>query len=406
MKKDRWLAAALCVVLAGVLPAHGATADAAAPYPRCPKQEIFGKGPPCVDLFDALDPSEFSAKDFKAASLPLQDRGHAATAAGLPGADSFFAHIAVHPSGRLYAVGGPGLQVATADADGASWHVASHSAFADALRGIAFVDAKRAFAVGENGKIFRTQDGGEHWEPFNRTFATYKDPQLKDLHFDGAAYGVAFADAEHGVVVGEARLLRTIDGGQQWQRVPVALDHIALQQVRFGDARRGWAVGSSGTVLRTDDAGEHWSAVSLGDGEAHLMDVSFSDATHGCIGGGFKVWCTQDGGQAWQVAEVTLPKGFDTGPSIGITSLAMRDAGHGWFITRDGWIFASNDGGKHWAPWMNVVTAAHGKLGGVELWSLALAKDRVWATGVGGFATPKAGAMSLDSSPLIVSWRL
>jgi photosystem II stability/assembly factor-like uncharacterized protein len=385
-------------------PAAAAANAAAASYPRCPGRAQRDAAHRCMDLFDALDPAEYSAKDFKAVALPLQDAGHTARALGLPGADMALADIVVHPSGRLYAVGGPGLLVASADADGENWHAMFHSEFADILHGIGFVDARRGFAVGENGKILRTLDGGGHWELFNRTFKDYEDPIYKDLHFDGSAYAVAFADAEHGAVAAEARLLRSADGGQQWQRVPLPLDGQALQQVRFVDARQGWAVGTGGHLLHSEDAGEHWSTATLGDGQTHLMDVSFADAAHGCAGGDFKLWCTQDAGRQWQEVELKLPKGMDASADVGITRIAMRDE-HGWFITRDGWIFASSDGGKHWAPWMNVVAAAHGKLGGVELWGMALAGDRVWAVGAGNFAKQEAGSASLSNSPLILSWR-
>lgn len=346
------------------------------------------------------------------ASFPLQAHGHVATASGLAGASVSLSDIVSTPSGRLYAVGGPGLAIASATNESAtSWQVASYSQFADTLRGVAFIDAERGFAVGDDGRILRTLDKGAHWEAFNRTFESYDDPQWADLRFDGAAYAVAFADAEHGVIVGEDRILRSSDGGQQWQRVPQSLDHIALQRLQFVDARRGWAVGSSGTVLRTDDSGAHWVTVSLGDEVVHLMGVSFSDPTHGCIGGGYKVWCSADAGQHWQRAEVSLPKGIDGDSSLAMTQLLMRDASQGWFVTRDGLIFDTSDGGRHWRLWMDVIASAQGQLTGVELWGLALGRDRAWAVGAGGFVVPGHASqdsreVSLDSSPLIVSWPL
>jgi photosystem II stability/assembly factor-like uncharacterized protein len=382
-------------------------------YPRC-------TGTKCVDLSDALNPYDFSAKDYKAVDLPLQWNGHMATAIELAGADTFLNDIVVNSSGRLYAVGGPGLQVATSDGDARAWHIATHMPFANALNGIALVDTQRAFAVGDEAGILRTQDAGGHWESFNATFPTYLDKKHDDLNFGGddrgKAFGVAFADAEHGVVVGqagvrdtiEAGILRTSDGGQHWERVPVppSLEGITLQQVGFVDAHHGWAVGSGGTVLRTDDAGTHWSAVPLDAAGSHLMGLNFSGLEHGCIGGGYKVWCTWDGGKQWQPAAVDLPGDVDGKDDVAITRLRLSDADHGWFVTRNGLIFTSSDGGRHWRLWMNVVEAAHGKLQGVELWGLALGRDRAWVTGVGSFTAPKQGQAQLDSSPLILSWPL
>jgi photosystem II stability/assembly factor-like uncharacterized protein len=410
------LAVSVCVALvacqkhedkASPAPAKPAASALQPPYPHCPVQGVHVD---CHDLGRQLDPGDYVAADFARVDLPLQQNGHEATASGLAGADAFLADILVLPSGKLYAVGGAGLKVAMANGTADThWHVVQHSDFADTLHRVTFVDAQRGFAVGTNGEILRTQDAGQHWELFNRLFSTGDDPAIDDLKMPGDSYAVAFADASHGVIVGEDRIFRSIDGGQQWQRVPQSLDHIALQDLQFVDARRGWAVGSAGTVRRTDDAGEHWTAVTLGT-DVHLMGVSFADAAHGCIGGGYKVWCSEDGGQHWQAADVAVPKDLDPEEAIAITRLRMGNGGHGWFITRDGLIFATVDGGHHWTPWMDVVKASQGKLNGVELWGLALGHDRAWAVGTGGFAAADAqappGAVSLASSPLILSWPL
>ncbi|TCV93416.1 photosystem II stability/assembly factor-like uncharacterized protein [Luteibacter rhizovicinus] len=422
----RWLSSMLCGLTLCACSAQApspkvdstpaaATTAAQAAYPRCPSS---GGGGKCIDLSDGLNPYEFTARDYKALAVPLQSQGHAATAFGLPGADTFLNDIAVSPSGRVFAVGGPGLQVASSDGDSGNWHIATHMPYANTLNGIVFRDADRAFTVGDSAAILRTLDAGSHWEAFNATFPSYKDPQYKALRLGGddrgKAYAVAFADADHGVVVGqsgvrdtvEAGILRTSDGGQHWERValPNAPENVALQQVTFANAKKGWAIGSLGTVLRTDDAGAGWTVVPLGGTDVHLMGLSFSGPDHGCIAGGYKVWCTWDGGQQWQPATVDVPKKLDENEALAITRLRMRDAEHGWFITRDGLIFASEDGGRHWKLWMNVVEASHGKLEGVELWGLTMGRDRVWVVGIGSFAAPTEGKASLSSSPLIVSW--
>ncbi|ULU23487.1 WD40/YVTN/BNR-like repeat-containing protein [Dyella terrae] len=408
------VACGLCACQAHDQSGQGASVSANAPTPA-PSAYTYCKedarAAECANLHDPLNPYEFSAVDAKRVDLPLQAGGHSAVATSLTGSHVAFNGIMVQPSGRLYAVGGPGLAIAAAPSDTATtWHVASYSEFADILNAITFLDDKLGFAVGGAGLILRTRDGGEHWESFNSTFASYKDPQRAALTFEGAAYAIAFADPTHGVVVGEQRILRSADAGQTWERVAQPLDGVALQRLQFTDKQHGWAVGSSGTVLRTDDVGAHWTAVSLGDSEVHLMGLSFSDAAHGCIGGGYKVWCTTDGGVHWEAAELAVPANVDTSERIAITQLLMRDAQQGWLLTRDGLIFHSSDAGRHWALWMDVVKASQGKLQGVELWGLSLGRERAWAAGAGAVASPRPdgseAAMSLDSSPLLLSWPL
>jgi photosystem II stability/assembly factor-like uncharacterized protein len=406
------VALGLCACQGHDQSAQDASARTGAPtpsaYPYCKESESVTK---CVNLHDPLNPYEFSAADATRVDMTVQSGGHAVVASALSGSQVAFNGILALPSGRLYAVGGPGLAVATAAGDTATaWHVASYSEFADILNAITFLDDRLGFAVGGGGQILRTRDGGGHWENFNRTFASYDDPQLRELTFEGAAYAIAFADATHGVVVGEKRILRSADAGQTWERVAQPLDGIALQRVQFTDRQRGWAVGSSGTLLRTDDTGAHWTAVSLGDSDVHLMGLSFTDTAHGCIGGGYKVWCTVDGGTRWEASELALPAKLDTSESIAITQLLMRDAQQGWLITKEGLIFHSDDAGKHWSLWMDVVQASKGKLQGVELWGLTLSRDRAWAAGMGAVAMPgrpeSTTSLSLDASPLLLSWSL
>ena len=396
-------------------PRENAASKAASAYPRCPKAT---RDSTCVDLSDGLNPYEYEAKDDQAVALPLVANDHKATAIGLVGARSYLDDIMVGAGGELTAVGGAGLLVATNDGHGGTWHVAVHTPYANTLRGMARVDAKTVFAVGDEAGILRSQDAGAHWEAFNATFHDYKDQRRSDLLLGGddrgVAYSVAFADALHGVIVGQAGVngsvapgvLRTRDGGQTWERIalPQPFDGIALQKVAFTDPTNGWAVGSRGTVLHTPDAGEHWQATALGDTDVHLMTVDFSAPAHGCMAGDLKVWCTWNAGKDWQAAKVEMPKDMDTDPDVGITALRLDAAGHGWMVTRGGQIFSSADEGRTWKPWMNIVDAADKKVDGVEVWGLTLEKNRAWAVGMGSVAAPGAAQTSGDSDPLIVSW--
>lgn len=402
----------ILVFLGGGLLLAGAGADAqgvgvsAARYPAYPRCPAVGSGDgPCANLFTPLNPAEYEARDVQAQRLPLKDRGHEATAYFVPDADTRPANLVARPSGGLLAAGGFGFRMMLIDADGLSWHVANHADGGGFLRGITYVDAALAFAAGDNGMMLRSQDGGRRWEMVNRVFRRATDPIRTDLRSDGSAYGIAFADANHGVAVGEDRLWRTQDGGQTWMRAPFVGDRVALQGVHFADAAHGWVVGSSGTVLRTSDAGAHWQAVSVDDDHVHLMDVTFASPQHGCLGGDFKVWCTWDGGAHWQPAVLPLPKALDTSATVGITHLRLLDERRGWLVTRDGWIFASEDGGAHWSAWMHADSAIAGKLQHIELWGLAIADGKMWAAGAADRDTGKGGEDAVSTAPLLLSWK-
>jgi photosystem II stability/assembly factor-like uncharacterized protein len=98
----------------------------------------------------------------------------------------------------------------------------------------------------------------------------------RDLH------GVAFVDERHGFAVGrDGTLLETTDGGDRWIRRPVAtaehLRSIAFAQTP-GD-RFGYIVGDAGTVLISyDGEGDRWSPRPLGVATS-LVDVSDAGLT-------------------------------------------------------------------------------------------------------------------------------
>jgi hypothetical protein len=102
---------------------------------------------------------------------------------------------------------------------------------------VQFVDAKNGFAVGLNGRILATSDGGATW-------------QKRDSGVNDALESVQFVDAKNGWAVGSnGRILATSDGGATWQKRDSGVSEL-LQRVYFADAKNGFAVGSNGTILR------------------------------------------------------------------------------------------------------------------------------------------------------------
>jgi photosystem II stability/assembly factor-like uncharacterized protein len=99
-----------------------------------------------------------------------------------------------------------------------------------------FVDRSRGWAVGAEGQVFATRNGGRTWTPqASRTTA--------DL------FDVKFLDASEGWAAGAGgTLLHTTDGGARWAVVPSGTTH-TLERLCFVGRERGWAVGFGGTIL-------------------------------------------------------------------------------------------------------------------------------------------------------------
>ena len=68
--------------------------------------------------------------------------------------------------------------------------------------------------------------------------------------------GICFVDAKTGWAVGEdGVILHTADGGKSW----AAASAITNSAVSFVNRQTDWSVGSRGTILHSDDGGKHWN---------------------------------------------------------------------------------------------------------------------------------------------------
>src|SRR5262249_58426907 len=109
-----------------------------------------------------------------------------------------------------------------------------------ALHDVQFVDASVGWAVGDEGVIWNTIDGGQHWE---------RQPSgvrgsLRSLHFLDPYVGWVAGREELPEGGSAGILLHTRDGGVSWRRVLLnALS--GFNRVRFADARTGYLAGDS-----------------------------------------------------------------------------------------------------------------------------------------------------------------
>ncbi len=186
----------------------------------------------------------------------------------------------------------------------------------------AFVlDANNAWVSGGRGLILHVTNNGQ-------------DFAMLETGVQKAIYEVDFATAEDGVAVGQDGIvLKTGDGGKTWNRIPIELplqDWQVAQPHYFAvsrgaDAQHIWAVGPVGAIIRSQDGGETWENLSLwcdmsfdnfatsdpaDDPESTLRlnpcdvtlnGVSFPTNTDGWVAGEFGIILrTQDGGVTWQ----------------------------------------------------------------------------------------------------------
>jgi photosystem II stability/assembly factor-like uncharacterized protein len=226
-----------------------------------------------------------------------------------------------------------------------------------------------AWAVGEQGVLLVTSDGGATWKR-QRFFL----PQR--------GVDVAFFDASTGWLVTDAgAVLATTDGGAGWT-VMEQVD-LTAKAIAAGGSGRAWvagnatgAAGESGAsaVLRTVDGGETWRRTRFG--MAQLADVAFTDDRHGVLIALDRIWSTRDGGRSWKLRR-TLPMTV-------LTGIAAGDARGFWVAgwdtqTGDPLVFAGRDGGATWRRLRVELPPA--EPGALQARQIACAgDDRLWIT--------------------------
>jgi photosystem II stability/assembly factor-like uncharacterized protein len=159
-------------------------------------------------------------------------------------------------------------------------------------------DGKTGWIVGENGTIFRTKDAGRDWEK--------QQSPVKDSLFK-----VAVMSADAACAVGaNGILLCTENGGSTW-----VVNHFmdfTFFDVAFTPKSGAWAVGDYKTVVFSSDNGKHWQLQSGGKRvftEPPNFAVAFSPLGDGLLAAlGPALQETRNSGQSWQSFPLTETK--------------------------------------------------------------------------------------------------
>lgn len=206
------------------------------------------------------------------------------------------------------------------------------------VKGVSVPRPGAVVAVGEEGAIVRSEDGGTTWKKQQSTT-------------DVTLWAVHFWSADSGVVAGDGgTILTTSNGGTTWTRRPSGLDTSA-RSFLFGVAMRGdtlIAVGGelstySSAILTSTDRGITWSKKLLGE-SLFLDRIVFIDASTmvavgmhlATTGGG--IYRTTDGGTTW----VTVHQSSELITSVASVGNRVIAVGSG------GMVYASDDGGATW----------------------------------------------------------
>lgn len=127
---------------------------------------------------------------------------------------------------------------------------AQHSGTTFSLRDVHFVNSMTGWAVGSNGTIRKTSNGGLTWS----AQLSGTDQELQVVHFIDENIGWITGG---GVTAQAAPMLKTIDGGENWESLSYGFNAFFIKDLFFVDENVGWAI-KTDSIYRSTDGGITW----------------------------------------------------------------------------------------------------------------------------------------------------
>jgi photosystem II stability/assembly factor-like uncharacterized protein len=250
-----------------------------------------------------------------------------------------------------------------------------------ALHAVQFVDANEGWAVGDEGVVWHTIDGGRSWE----RQATGLRASLRSVRFLNPYVGWIAGREElpGGGSVGV--LLYTRDGGMKWQRL-LANALPGLNVLRFADADHAFVLGDGADqypsgVFKSADGGRTWMPVP-GPRAATWLAGDFQDGQTGALAG------------AWNRLSILRDGTFgraDLDPLLGGRSfqgLQIR-GGRAIAVGQGGLVLTSRSAGATWG--FADLKQSPEVLASWDFHGLAWVGDHVWIVGRPGSALLHSG---------------
>ncbi|MFJ4457160.1 WD40/YVTN/BNR-like repeat-containing protein [Pseudomonas sp. NPDC089392] len=195
---------------------------------------------------------------------------------------------------RVLAVGERG-SILFSDDQGVSWQQAVVEPQRQvALTAVVALDAQRLLAVGHDGWILRSDDGGRLWREVRH-----------DNKLGEPLLGVWAAGAERVLAYGSfGKFYQSIDAGATWQALTLDIDSAHLNSMDGGADGRRMLVGEQGLVLRSHDGGVQWQTLPAFYSGSLFGIVRLSQDDWVAYGMRGHVFVSHDFGEHWRQVEV------------------------------------------------------------------------------------------------------
>lgn len=273
--------------------------------------------------------------------------------------------------GRLVAVGERG-HIAVSDDSGRTWQQADVPT-RQMLNAVYFIDKQHGWAVGHDGLVLNSTDGGLNWSlqldglKFTRERSAAAIPELSakkqelEARIEDAqaalenaeAEGAADLSAQEEAVDALTDELDLVDS--ELGDAEAAMENTVanpLMDVWFRDSNTGFAVGAFGEFIATEDGGATWKSVSsrLKNPERkHLNGITGRGDLIYIVGEGgepdtdSRLYRSTDGGQTWEMLKSPDPENASF-----FSVVISPDGGQVVIGGLRGALFRSTDQGNSW----------------------------------------------------------
>lgn len=227
-----------------------------------------------------------------------------------------------------WAVGAEGAIIYSVNG-GDNWSTVN-SPTSDVLLNVHSFNGRIVVASGYNGTIVRSTDGGLSW-------------QLINSGVIGNLWEIKMINDTIGWVCGTGpSLLKTTNGGETWNLVNTGYSGFNYWAFDYLNENVLYVAGSGGNILKTINGGNSWQLVQTGYSESLYRIVVFDILRIVTGGQNAKVFYTLDGGTSWNYSLTTI--------EIDAMAFANDSVGYIAGYSSNSFIYKTTNGGISWYP--------------------------------------------------------